>query len=44
MLQLGQVAAADVSGDEEPLLFDRGRFAMVGLSLFDSPRWSSPAR
>lgn len=38
VLQLGQVAEADVSGDEEPLLFDRGRFAMVGLSLFDNPR------
>ena len=38
VLQLGQVADADVSGDEEPLLFDRGRFAMVGLSLFDNPR------
>jgi flavin reductase len=38
VLQLGQVAEAYVSGDEEPLLFDRGRFAMVGLSLFDNPR------
>ena len=38
ILQLGQVAEADVSGEEEPLLFDRGRFAMVGLSLFDNPR------
>ena len=38
VLQLGQVAEADVSGEEEPLLFDRGRFAMVGLSLFDNPR------
>src|SRR5262249_56103481 len=38
VLQLGQVAEADVSGEEEPLLFDRGRFAMVGLSLFDYPR------
>ena len=27
-----------MSGDEEPLLFDRGQFAMVGLSLFDNPR------
>ena len=23
---------------EEPLLFDRGQFAMVGLSLYDNPR------
>jgi flavin reductase (DIM6/NTAB) family NADH-FMN oxidoreductase RutF len=38
VLQLGQVAEAGVSGEEEPLLFDRGRFAMVGLSLFDHPR------
>ena len=38
VLQLGRVAEADVSGEEEPLLFDRGRFAMVGLSLFDNPR------
>jgi flavin reductase len=38
ILQLGQVVEAAVSGDEEPLLFDRGRFAMVGLSLFDNPR------
>ena len=38
VLQLGQVVEAEVSGDEEPLLFDRGRFAMVGLSLFDNPR------
>jgi flavin reductase (DIM6/NTAB) family NADH-FMN oxidoreductase RutF len=38
VLQLGQIAEADVSGEEEPLLFDRGRFAMVGLSLFDHPR------
>jgi flavin reductase (DIM6/NTAB) family NADH-FMN oxidoreductase RutF len=38
ILQLGRVAEADVSGEEEPLLFDRGRFAMVGLSLFDNPR------
>jgi flavin reductase (DIM6/NTAB) family NADH-FMN oxidoreductase RutF len=38
ILQLGQVAEAEVSGEEEPLLFDRGRFAMVGLSLFDNPR------
>jgi flavin reductase (DIM6/NTAB) family NADH-FMN oxidoreductase RutF len=38
VLQLGQVAEADVSSEEEPLLFDRGRFAMVGLSLFDHPR------
>jgi flavin reductase len=38
ILQLGQVAEAHVSGEEEPLLFDRGRFAMVGLSLFDNPR------
>jgi len=38
VLQLGEVAQADVSGDDEPLLFDRGRFAMVGLSLFDTPR------
>ena len=37
ILQLGQVVDADVSGDEEPLLFDRGQFAMVGLSLFDNP-------
>jgi flavin reductase len=36
VLQLGQVVQADVSGEEEPL--DRGRFAMVGLSLFDYPR------
>ena len=27
-----------MSGEEEPLLFDRGQFAMVGLSLFDNPR------
>jgi len=38
VLQLGQVVEAEVWGDQEPLLFDRGRFAMVGLSLFDSPR------
>lgn len=38
VLQIGQVVEADVSGDEEPLLFDRGRFAMVGLSLYDTPR------
>lgn len=38
ILQIGNVVEADVSGDEEPLLFDRGRFAMVGLSLFDNPR------
>jgi flavin reductase (DIM6/NTAB) family NADH-FMN oxidoreductase RutF len=38
ILQLGQVVQADVSGHDEPLLFDRGRFAMVGLSLFDNPR------
>jgi flavin reductase (DIM6/NTAB) family NADH-FMN oxidoreductase RutF len=38
VLQIGHVVQADVSGDEEPLLFDRGRFAMVGLSLFDNPR------
>ncbi|MEZ2389711.1 flavin reductase family protein [bacterium RCC_150] len=38
VLQLGEVVQADVSGDEEPLLFDRGRFAMIGLSLFDNPR------
>jgi flavin reductase len=38
VLQLGRVAEAEVSGEEEPLLFDRGRFAMVGLSLFDNPR------
>ena len=38
VLQLGQVVQAEVSGEEEPLLFDRGRFAMVGLSLFDNPR------
>jgi flavin reductase len=38
ILQLGEVVEADLSGDEEPLLFDRGRFAMVGLSLFDNPR------
>jgi len=38
VLQLGQVVQAEVSGEEEPLLFDRGRFAMVGLSLFDHPR------
>lgn len=42
VLQLGQVAEADVSGEEEPLLFDRGRFAMVGLSLFDNPRVIEP--
>ena len=29
ILQLGQVIAADSHGDGEPLLFDRGRFAMV---------------
>jgi flavin reductase (DIM6/NTAB) family NADH-FMN oxidoreductase RutF len=38
ILQLGEVVQADVTGEEEPLLFDRGRFAMVGLSLFDNPR------
>jgi len=38
IMQLGQVVQADVSGHDEPLLFDRGRFAMVGLSLFDNPR------
>ena len=38
VLQIGNVVEADISGDEEPLLFDRGRFAMVGLSLFDNPR------
>ncbi len=38
VLQVGEVVAAEVGGEEEPLLFDRGRFAMVGLSLFDSPR------
>jgi len=38
VLQIGQVVEADVTGDDEPLLFDRGRFAMVGLSLFDNPR------
>jgi flavin reductase (DIM6/NTAB) family NADH-FMN oxidoreductase RutF len=38
VLQIGQVVEADVSGDEEPLLFDRGRFAMVGLGLFDNTR------
>jgi flavin reductase (DIM6/NTAB) family NADH-FMN oxidoreductase RutF len=32
MLQLGQVIDAEVHGDGEPLLFDRGRFAMVGTS------------
>lgn len=37
VLQLGEVVGADVPGDGEPLLFDRGRFAMVGLSLFDNP-------
>jgi flavin reductase (DIM6/NTAB) family NADH-FMN oxidoreductase RutF len=37
LLQLGEVVEAEVCGEEEPLLFDRGRFAMVGLSLFDSP-------
>jgi len=36
--QLGEVVQAEVTDDEEPLLFDRGRFAMVGLSLFDAPR------
>jgi len=38
VLQIGKVVQAEVSGDEEPLLFDRGRFAMVGLSIFDNPR------
>jgi flavin reductase (DIM6/NTAB) family NADH-FMN oxidoreductase RutF len=38
VLQLGEVVEAEVWGEDEPLLFDRGRFAMVGLSLFDSPR------
>jgi len=38
VLQLGEVVQAEVTDDEEPLLFDRGRFAMVGLSLFDAPR------
>ena len=38
VLQIGKVVQAEVSGDEEPLLFDRGRFAMVGLSIFDHPR------
>jgi flavin reductase (DIM6/NTAB) family NADH-FMN oxidoreductase RutF len=39
VLQLGRVVQAEISGSEdEPLLFDRGRFAMVGLSLFDNPR------
>lgn len=38
ILQLGEVVEAELSGEEEPLLFDRGRFAMVGLSLFDNPR------
>ena len=37
-LQIGQVIEADVSDDAEPLLFDRGRFAMVGLSVHDHPR------
>jgi flavin reductase len=32
MLQLGQVIDADIHGDGEPLLFDRGRFATVGTS------------
>jgi flavin reductase (DIM6/NTAB) family NADH-FMN oxidoreductase RutF len=38
ILHLGSVVHAEVSGDGEPLVFDRGRFAMVGLSLFDTPR------
>jgi flavin reductase (DIM6/NTAB) family NADH-FMN oxidoreductase RutF len=38
VLQLGEVVKAEVSGQDEPLLFDRGQFAMVGLSLFDNPR------
>ena len=38
LLQLGEVVDAEMNGDHEPLLFDRGRFAMVGLSLFDTPR------
>ena len=38
VLQLGEVVRAEVCDGEEPLLFDRGRFAMVGLSLFDNPR------
>ena len=38
VLHIGRVVEAAVSGDEEPLLFDRGRFAMVGLSLYDNPR------
>ncbi len=38
VLQIGKVVQAEVSGDEEPLLFDRGRFAMVGLYIFDNPR------
>lgn len=32
MLQLGQVIDADIHGGGEPLLFDRGRFVMVGTS------------
>ncbi|WP_328324790.1 flavin reductase family protein [Kribbella sp. NBC_00382] len=38
VLQLGEVIEAEVSEDPEPLLFDRGRFAMVGLSVHDHPR------
>lgn len=38
ILQLGSVVQAEVSGNDEPLVFDRGRFAMVGLSVFDTPR------
>jgi flavin reductase (DIM6/NTAB) family NADH-FMN oxidoreductase RutF len=32
MLQLGQVIDADIHGDGEPLVFDRGQFAIVGTS------------
>ena len=38
VLQLGEVIEAEVTDGEEPLLFDRGQFAMVGLSLYDNPR------
>jgi flavin reductase (DIM6/NTAB) family NADH-FMN oxidoreductase RutF len=42
VLHIGQVIRASIGRDEEPLLFDRGRFAMVGLSLFDTPRIVDP--
>ena len=38
VLQLGEVVHAEVTAGDEPLLFDRGQFAMVGLSIYDNPR------